>query len=455
MPTIVNTYAPGNDLLGTSLKSLGESMFGPGALQAGLVREKTRGLAMQNDNLPLAAEALARGDVNAAIRHGVQGGLGAKDASGYHLFGTANQPGSTPEAMTRAGYGAGMAWGSTPSGFERGQQVELQKSNNAIDRTVAGHQAVADNTPTNVLIDGKPVMVSRRYAIENRLTPVLSAADAQGVGRMGVLQNGAGGMTPPQLAAAGSEPQQPKIAHNYLGQDRVMYQTYDGLTDARSGRPLPPGAISSVQSTPDQVGLRPTVQGDMQKQSIALQKMRGAAGYVRELIQPNNVGLPGMVKGVVQDVTQTAAGLANVFGFTGPQNVLADIQQRVATGGVDGSVLQSLFTFDPKVPQLGSAYYGLVMTTADAFAGGASKASDRDVKMAINFLGDPSSLFASPQTLNAKLDAAEHLIAQFEKVNAPAMQNAPGAPTPTAAPGGGTGGAPARIKIDMNGNVIQ
>jgi hypothetical protein len=102
-----------------------------------------------------------------------------------------------------------------------------------------------------------------------------------------------------------------------------------------------------------------------------------------------------------------------------------------------------LFTFDPTLPKVETAYDMLVMSAADAFAGGMNKASDRDIKIMKNIVGSPRDLFASPESLNAKMAAINDIIGINQGLNTEqlrsgtpaAAQAAPGASPPPSAPG--------------------
>lgn len=471
MPTIVNTYRYQGPSISDAFTKLGNSLFGPGRLQAELYRQKTQELGMHNEAQAglanLAAKAAREGkylDYNDPATRGYIYGLEAPNNAFIARRGiVANTaPDLASPVVTGAILGAGGAYSSTPQGFNAGEATKVKTQEIAANKAAATQQAIADNTPVLVLDPTNPngmKTVSRAEAIAKGLTMVPDASHAEGAGKLRVLQNGPGGMTPEQLHAAGAQPTNEKV-QNYLGPDGKIYQTADGgRTDVRTGQPLPPGGgLAALQATPDQAGLSKTTQTQLQGQNIAMERMRYGIKRARELITPENVGAPGLIKGGVQDIVQMAGGLSSALGLTSADDVLADIKKRATSSGGDPDKIASLFAYDPKLPQLSTAYYALTMAAADAIAGGLNKASDKDVKRVIDMLGSPESLFTSAQTLQAKLDEVERTINNYQSINSRALGGQTfsnilpkdSTPAPTQA-------APAQptLHIDINGNPIQ
>jgi hypothetical protein len=444
MPTIVNPYRPQTPTLADTITRVGNTMYGPMALQAEAVRQRTQGLARQNQYLPLYADAAARGDMENALRYGALAGVKGADVADYGRVGaisrapTINDPGVTRGMLFNAPYSA------TPEGFNAAQANDLAKTRMAVDRAAKTQEAIADNTPVNVIDPTVPSgyrTVSRAEAISSGLPQVLPATDVEGLGKLKVLNAGSQGMTPEQLKAAGALPPADKT-YNYNVVDptgAVLSRgiTLDnGKTDANTGQPITGGQLvllSPGNAGPAYTGLQKSVQGKVQNNDLALARLHQVGEYARGLISPDRVGLPGYVKAAAQDATQTASGFAQAFGYNGLNDVLADIQKRASAGGFDPKMLAGLFQFDPKLPQLDSAYYALTMVGADALAGGVNRASDKDIKIIRGMLGNPNDLFANPDQLNAKLDAINEVINRIHGVNAAAGASIPNHPAAGAA----------------------
>jgi hypothetical protein len=462
MPKIINTYSPGNSSLGEALSSLGNTMWGPQALQAGLVREKTRGLARENENLPLAAEALARGDVTGATRYGVMGGLGAKDAAGYHLFGTSNRPGSTPEEMSRAGYGAGMAFGSTPSGFERTQQVELEKADNAV-RKAAETQLALDNRKLVNIVDSANPLGYRSVSVANLpkdgYSQVLPTSDVQGLAGLRVMQDPTG--QPESIRKLGNAlPADDKMMNwQALGPNGQVMQGRVGPngTDAGTGQPLPPNArfVSPANAGPAMGPLAPdnTDQRNIRGKLTANQELVDITQAIEQRItaDPTIVGPLGQGPKLAQNAVALATDITNAMGKgkTVDESLLNIRQDAIGKYGAGiAAVLPELFK--PAINEIEVLHGLMIYKTAAALAGQEGRdLSDRDVMAARKMAGDPTSWFTSSQEQLGKLGmirnlatanaARYHSMLTQQNVTAGAAPP-PAAPAPAPAPAAGADG---------------
>jgi hypothetical protein len=439
MPQIVNSYKAQSSGLGDVFGELADALWGPKASAAEVNRQKATGMRRDNS----AYEVLQRKALGGPIdfndpetRAAVYGLDNARNTFEAHRGVATNTYGAMDPRSANAFVGAGGAYSSTGPAFAASQALEERKARMGFDRAAAVEQWKANNTPINVYDPAAPGgarIVSRAEAIGKGMTPVLSASDVQGVLRMQGQPSGYSGWNPSQLTAAGAQPssQTPRM---WAAPGAAPEVTYDGLTNARTGQPLTPGgSLVQTQANPEQLGLRPGVQANIQTQNVAMDRLRSVGQYAQTLMKPQNVGIPGMVKGAAQDLTQAATGLAAGLGFTGPQDALRDIQTRASQKGMAPEAMASLFQFDPALPQLGTAYYAMVMTGADALAGGMGKASDRDIALVKGMLGDPNSLFASSEQLAAKWQAVTDIADRLQGVNAAAMGGRP-TPAPAAAP---------------------
>jgi len=371
----------------------------------------------------------------------------------------ANTYGAADPRTDNAVVGAGGGFGSTADAFKQ-TQAGLDRRHT---ETVGEQRRQFDSQPQTVGTPSGPQIVRRSESYGQPAVEDLGKVKGDYARRAINQPNGINNLTPTEKTFVGANDEKVRTPHNYIPQaGGAMMQTFDGITDARTGQPLPPGAIASVQGTPEQSGLSKTVQSQLQGSNVALDRMKGVADYARSLIVPQNVGIPGMVKGAAQDIVQVADGLAKGLGIKSAEDIVANIQQRVQSGGIDSNTANNLFTFDPRLPQVSSAYHALTLTAADAIAGGVGKASNHDIKMVTGILGNPESLFANEGQLHAKLDALNAIADRMHGVNQSALrgpavpagpaQAAPGAsPPPSPAPGA----PPAVIQYDAAGNRVQ
>jgi hypothetical protein len=477
MPKIINTYSPGNSSLGEALSSLGNTMWGPQALQAGLVREKTKGLQITNEALPQFSAAIGSGDWQNATRLAPLAGVNAADLSGYGRYRTYNDP-SVPfggQEQTRATLGAGGAYGSTIQGTREAEDMKLAQYQYGIDKTVAGHQAVADNTPVSALRpDGTHYTTSRRAAIEGQVPLVLSATDAEGIGKLDVLRNGPGNKTPEQLKASGALPADDKMMNwRALGPNGQVLRGRVGPngTDAATGQPLPPNSefVSPNNSGAAMGPLAPdnTEQRGLRGRLVANTEMVGLVDQIekRILADPTVVGPLGQGQKLAQNAVAFATDISNALG--GGKNVNESLnnvrQEAVGKYGPNIAILVPEL-FKNEINEVEVLNGLLVYKAAAALASQEGRdLSDRDVAGARHMVGDPTSWLTSSKEQLSKLGMIKNLgnanIANLTKMLGQQNVTAgaappPAAPAPAPAPAAPQGAA-TRIKIDLDGNIVQ
>jgi hypothetical protein len=299
-----------------------------------------------------------------------------------------------------------------------------------------------DNKPTTIGTDRGPVIARQNDAYGQPAVEDLGKVKGN-VARVAV--NSPGGLagaddTTQRFIGAAEKNGTP---HNYVFQGK-NYITNDGVTDARSGQPLPQGGyLANAQGDATGIGLSSSVTSDLQKQDIQYQQFKNLVGYTRNLLgDPNNVGVLGYAKGALQDANVLAGNIAQGLGYKGLQDAVHDMRAKAAASGVDPALLSG--EFDPKLPATHTAYDLLVFSAASTLANQQGRnVSDKDIKMFKNIVGDPASLFANPQNLASKLDTMEAIADMNHGVvdqrlrgnQPPAAQAAPGGATPQVAPG--------------------
>lgn len=437
MPTLDNPYA---SPIAGPLSNLAKSfMTGPTEGQRIIQAETALKLQRQRQGVTDLASAFTQYGTptfnrNAVMSSAVTGGYDPKDLAEMERYGAANSFGATDPRTTNASVGAGGAYGSTAHGFREGEANQTKRTQMGLDQKTYEFNNKPQtyvNPETN-----QPVIGTQSGAVGQR--PVLSETDAKGFrldqnfGKVGTLPQAEQRI----LGAEGKTQQTPR---NYLAPGGAMHQTYDGITDARNGQPLPAGgAIAGVQGTPNESGLRPNVQSDLQKADIENQKFRGMLGYTRNLAKESagNFGVAGTVKGIAQDVSQVADNLAKGLGYNGLQSAVEDAKQRAIAGGVDPNSLPGLFTFDPNLPSLHSAADLLVYSAASALAGQSGRSvSDKDVALFRDITGDPREWVGNQEKYLAKLNTIERMLDINQEVIDKSLRGGPAPAAPQAAPG--------------------
>jgi hypothetical protein len=452
MPKIISTYSPGNSSLGDSLSALGATMWGPQALQAGMVREKTRGLARENDNLPLAAAAAASGDYEGAIRHGILGGLKGDDVANFGRYRTYSDP-AVPfggEAQTRATMGAGGAFGSTAAGYRLGQDTELQKAQISAEKAANAERYKADQTPFTYLDTNSPYGFStttRSRGLEQGFTEAPATNIVQGVAGAKVLADPTG--QPESIRKLGNAlPADDKMMNwQALGPDGRVLQGRVGPngTDAATGQPLPPNArfVSPANAGPAMGPLAPdnTEQRNIRGKLTANQELLEITQAIEQRItaDPTIVGPLGQGQKLAQNTVSLATDITNALGKgkTVDESLLNIRQDAISKYGAGiAAVLPELFK--PAINEIEVLHGLMIYKTAAALAGQEGRdLSDRDVAAARKMAGDPTSWFTSSQEQLGKLGMIRNLAtANAARYNSMLTQQnvTAGGGTPPAAP---------------------
>lgn len=175
--------------------------------------------------------------------------------------------------------------------------------------------------------------------------------------------------------------------------------------------------VSIDGGQPPKIDPTKTVTGDLQKQQISSAKMRGLIDFTRELAMKDemNFGVPGMVKGVVQDSTSLLQGIGQSLGYDNPSDAINAAQQEMGASGIDPSLLSGIF--DPNLPALQTASDLLVFQAASALAAQTGRGlSDKDVKYFKKIVGSPQDLFSNQERYIAKLNTIEQILGLNEDV---------------------------------------
>jgi hypothetical protein len=173
MPRIINAASDGNSALGDTLSRLGEAIYGDQAKNE-VYRQKAFGAKRENDNIPLLADAAARGDRDAITRYGIMANKTGQDTADFNRLGVSNHAtGVDDPRMALATMGAGGAFGSTAPGQGRAL---------ANERSIAGgHDATsrannADTLANNITTTGMNNQTSRDVGAGNNAASITVGA---------------------------------------------------------------------------------------------------------------------------------------------------------------------------------------------------------------------------------------------------------------------------------------
>ncbi len=410
--TYSNPYSSDSPL-GAALKNLSGALTKPSNEATQIAHLETAlALKQKRENTAGLGDALRQlgtdqYDRKAAIDMAVRGGVTPEHLGGFERYNSANQFGADDQRTSNAVVGAGGAFNSTAQGFRESEAG----TNSRAAATLAENQRQFDNKPTTIGTDKGPLIVRQNEAYGQPAVEDLGKVKGN-VARVAV--NSPGGLagadqTTQQFIGAEGKGQDPP--RNYV-KDGVNFITNDGLTDARSGQPLPAGGyLANAQGPADAVGLNKSVTSSLQSADIANQKFKALSAYTRNLAEAdkNNFGVTGRVKGALQDVNAVAGNIASGLGYQGVQDAAAAARQKAIESGVDPKLLSGVF--DPKLPALHTAADLMVFSAAEALAGQSGRGvSDRDVKMFKNIVGDPTEWAGNQQKYLSKLDTIDQIL---------------------------------------------
>jgi hypothetical protein len=340
-------------------------------------------------------------DRRAAIDMATRAGVTPEHLGGYERYNSANQYGAGDQRTTNAFVGAGGSYSSTAGGVRENIAAENARA----AATLTENQRQFDSKPTTIGTPQGPLIVRQNDAYGQPAVEDLGKVKGNAARVALNSPGGLGGADDATKQFIGVEGKGQQTPHNYVvnGQNFI---TYDGTTDANTGKALPGGGyLANAQGPAKDVGLNTAVTTNLQEQDINNQKFRSLLGYTKKLAQadPNNFGVTGAVKGFFQDTTAAADNIARGLGYNGLQEGLQKARERAMANGVDPGVISGVF--DARLPQLHSAADLAVYSAAEALAGQSGRSvSNNDVKIIRNIVGDPREWSSNQQKYLSKLD---------------------------------------------------
>lgn len=375
----------------------------------------------------------------------------------------ANTMGVDDPRVSGAILGAGGAMSSTPVGFGRDQarQVAQNDADNAaamvrqgtVNQTnleqermrQAGAASREDMALEEVMMPGPngnpvPTLVRRGEAVG--AAPLLSLDQTRSV--MFAQPEVQAGITDEQRAnfALGGTPGagSTRAPDNYVTPSGDVILSLDGMRGI-NGEVVPPGSRRvgiAAQDSAEGVGLRPTVEGNLQGAEISRTRFTDISRQAREVAASDRTlfGPVGAARNVAQSAGQLLMGVSELIGGpdTSPAAAVNAAAADMARSGVSPSVISDLFTFDPNLPDIQVLSTLLVYSGAAALAGQSGRdMSDRDVAIFREIFGNPQGLFSSQEGFLARLDRAEAIVRGQAAADADVRARG-GAPAPSAAP---------------------
>lgn len=450
----------GQDPLATSLADLGKQMFGDrtaNELKSEKLYAAQRGNA-ETDNLMRrvaqggGAQMLGSDPIAQAMLLG--SGYDPADFGRVGLMGAATSYGAKDPRTQNWQVGTGQGYDNTAGAFDaklgearRANDMASSDRRYGVDQSVAEDARQFNQKPMPALnMQGAPVFAPQGDAASGGFQPVLSNTERQGT-LAGQNFGNMGALPAPEQEYLGARIDATKSGtpKNYISPDGTVAMTYDGVTNAQTGQPLPAGGyIGNVEGGAGDVGLTNSTQSGLQQSNVALDKFLAVANMAEPLTQdPSLFGPQGFIRSKAQDVMQSLGGINAVAQVRDelPNVVSAETGQLL---GPDAARALIPEFYDPRLSEVEALWGILLYQGAAALAGQQNRSvSDKDISMMRNILGDPHSLFASNLSMKSKLDTARKLVAAQAGVNQKYLGGGPqadsAAPPPSAgAPAPGT-----------------
>lgn len=460
MVKIINAYADENTLT-KAFTDIAQSVFGGNVAQQELIRQKAAEAVRTNQNVPLLADSLLAGDRAGALRAAVLSGIKPENLGGYDQYYTTHRFGPRSNAALTATMAVpGANYRNTIQGVEAAEANQRATELLKTERMIAGENQRAENAPINVIIDGKPVVVSKAEAIRRGLTPSQPLAEVKG----NVAQTLAPTLTPEQnLSFIDAQPKGPSTVYNYVGPDGKRGTT-DGLIDLQTRQPLAAGTQVFKVIGPDANTAGNFTPGDKEKAAVRQRVLQnqGVVDLTSRLIgiveqDPSSVGAVGNARRFGQTAVDALNNVGILFGD--PQKFNAAITQAqadAAARGIDPKLLPGLY--NPNVSNIVKLNNLLAYQAAAALAGQSGRdLSNQDVQRVFQTIGQPDSWLEGPQAYLNGLRLVQSLAKQnLDRDNAILNQNSIRAPQTTPAPN-----APAaptgviRFIRDADGNIVR
>lgn len=380
------------------------------------------------------------------LANGVAAGASPDDVMSLILGMTANMYGAENQATVNAGVGAKVDYARTYSGFAADQNRQMW------DTMFEDQNEVVD-----VIRNGQAIRI-RKGEMQPGDQAILSDTEQKAIAAQGLDMD-----REETLAYVGAEPKNVQTADRYYSATSGQYHpSYDGITDATTGQPLPPDAAKTSVVAPSRAdaGLTGPVETGIQNQIIGLENFRGQLQSARDVAAADATlfGPVGQTRTLFQNLgeqfrqlqataPETAAAIEN-----DTQSMLDNV---LATSDPDG--VFSRFMREEYDPNLSALHlYGQLLPYAAAAALAQQEGrglSNQDVERFSAIVGDPTGFWSTQRGFLTRLDLLDREVERLltksrgylESGVGAAGETTPGAATPAApaAPGQAATAAPA------------
>lgn len=425
MPKIIQAFTPGRDPLANMLTRLGQQMFGDktgsalrGEQLYALQRKNTEIDALGKMIAEVGASALA-GDPTAQARL-FSSGVKPGNFADLSLLDAATRHGAADSRTQNAQVGAGQSYRNTAGAHgaeldvtRRGQDIASSDRRYDTDQTIAESQRQFNEKPMPVLgPDARPIFEHQNKLVGSDRQPILSETEVKGT-IAGSRFDDMDDMSPAQKAYLGADGSSKSgTPRNYRSPDGRTYITYDGVTDAQTGQPLPTGGyMANVEGGAEETGLTNSVNTDLQSDVASGDRFMRVSNKLLELTNdPTLFGLLGNVRAKGQEAAQMVGALNALFADDG--GVAAAMQEARADLNAQGlgALIPEIYNPDlPRVQMLGGL---MLYLGASALAGQENRSvSDKDIAMMKRIMGDPHGMFESHISIAEKIKLAQEVVA--------------------------------------------
>jgi hypothetical protein len=449
MPTISNPYA---SPFAAPLSNLAKAFMG-GPTEAQNIYTAERALRAQRERQgidDLSAHALTMGTPGYDPRQGVaaafQGGVDPSRVGAGNRVHSALTYGAADPRTDNAAVAAGGSFNSTADAFRQTKAQDLQKHTASLNENARQF----DQMPLAIDTPQGPVFSTRQAAVgqpaPEGLDKVKGSVARNAINQPGGLSN----LGQTEQRFIGAESKSTPTPRNWQTRTGQIMTTYDGVTSAKDGSPLPDGAMVGVQATPEQAGLSGNSAVDRQLLDSRVAAQTAGAMIDRltaSLSQPNaaqSTGYLGILARGFNDLRSQAEATISLMGGEKADQAFASPDAQAALNGAT----QSIFSnpgINSRAQQLGidasiirSQVQDLAYMIAKAQDPGGRVSVD-DIRRAAETVGasimDPSAAIQVLGDLKQRVMSAQTIRESVTRQMYPTLRSGGQAPAAPAAPG--------------------
>lgn len=421
----------GQDPIAAAITGAGQRMFGDqvgGALKNEQLYALQRGNTETDNLMANVAKSGAQNLGSDPITQAMLIGSGYKpgDFGDIGLMGAATKFGAEDPRTQNWQVGTGQSYGNTAGAFtktlaETTRNNDMQSADRryGVDQSQATERYKFFETPKEVILPGGAPGFARQGELAGSTnSPIMSETDQKGL-LLGQNFGDLGALDPMQRQVLGANPSESgRTPRNYVTPSG-SFITYDGVTDAQSGQPLPAGGyIGNVEGSADNVGLTNSTRTDAQAGIMAADKFSLMADRMLTLARnnPSSFGLVGNIRGKGQELAQAMKAVSSMFGGESGAAHAANAARRELDAQGLGSLMPELY--DPSLPATQMLGGLILYSGASALAGQENRSvSDADITLMKSILGEPMGLFESAESISVKLSLAKDIVTEHKRLS--------------------------------------